>query len=755
MLRTRGPSSIAVLENLPIIGGFFSSPRRKLLEAAQREVEKYNLLLAESEANQAAQVAGAQLATAQAGLVVAGLQRQAALLRHEFAVQNLNFLRNRILNAELWYRLSGAIRSVADTYLRYAIEMSFLAEQAYEFEADKRINVIRFDYDVSELGDMLAGDFLLRDLDTLEQDLIVGQRLRLQQVRYVLSLAREFPEALQELREKGQVIFGLRLEQLERRFPGLYNFRISLVEALPLAIMDPTRFNLELTHLGTGQIRLKAQPDTPPGTESTSPLNTSDLDDWLDGVETEWPVKIRVTGRETAIYSGLTRQDLAGLPSFFASNQRGAFEGLAAAGSWKVDFSMKENRIIPDTLADLLITFTLSGYYDSTLRDAVDHAPRRATATTRWLSGHQDFPDGFYQFNRTGRMDWPVTPDFLALAGSVDELRNVAILCSSLQKRPELGRIMCSYPIEFAVDAAGNIEMLRELPLISFSTNELTLAATLNTPVGSSVTFDFGDGTSLVGSTALPHTYAKPGRYDVLVRIAANGRLTEYRATVLVSRQHTIQPPCVAVPILQTTLTGGKITLKPSIQPPLGESLFLIWRIDNQEPDTGSDPVTFTLDPGRYVFRFLAIRPLTARFYSQQRYTPTTTLPLKGLHLATNRTFDATTGAETTTGLNDFGQHVFGGRTFSPTDRWTFELPLDDNPCAVSVSSTDVKQHDLSELSDAVLHSSTRCGMYNRTGEHFKDRGGHFKIPARATLFAQICGQPLFSTQVVTAKPPR
>ncbi len=127
-----------------------------------------------AEAAQAAVVAQSQLAVAQAGLVVAGLQRQAALLRHEFAVQNLNFLRNRTLNAELWYRLSGAIRSVADTYLRYAIEMAFLAEQAYEFEADKRINVIRFDYDVSDLGDMLAGDFLLRDLDTLEQDLIVG-----------------------------------------------------------------------------------------------------------------------------------------------------------------------------------------------------------------------------------------------------------------------------------------------------------------------------------------------------------------------------------------------------------------------------------------------------------------------------------------------------------------------------------------------------------------------------------------------------
>jgi len=675
-------------------GGAISNRKQALLADAQRGVEKKNLEMAVAEADQAAVVAQRQLAVTQAGLQVAGMQRAAAVLRHEFAVQNLRFLRNRTLNAELWYRLSAAIRAVADTYLRYGIEMAFLAEQAYEFEADKRINVIRFDYDVSDLGNMLAGDFLLRDLDTLEQDLIVGQKIRQQQVRYVLSLAREFPEALQELRENGAMTFSLRLEQLERRFPGLFNLRITSVEVLPVALMDVTRFSLELTHLGSGQVRLKTQPATAEGPTGS---------DWLEGVESDWSVKVRVTGPETAVYSGLTRQELAGLPSFFASNQRGAFEGLAGASAWRVDLSMKENRIVPDTLADLLITFTLSGYYDATLRDAVDHAPRKALANTTWFSAHQQFPDAFYQFNRVGRMDWQITADFLSLQGALGELQNVAVLCSPSQKRPELGRLLCSYPIEFEVDATGNVRMLRELPLLSFATNGLALSATLNTPSGSSVTFDFGDSTGLADSTTLPHIYTKPGRYDVLIRIAANGRLTEYHAAVVVSRQHAVPPPCVVAPLLQTTLAGGKITLQPSLQPPPGESLTVIWQIDDQEPDAGSDPVTFTLDPGRYVLRFSAIRPLTARFYSQQRYAPNVHLQLNGLHLATNRTFDVTTGTETTTNLNAFGQHVFGSGVLSPTDRWTFELPLDDNPAVVSVSSTDVKQPDLSELADTFL----------------------------------------------------
>src|SRR4029077_4020569 len=105
----------------------------------QRDLELKNLKLSVGEAQQAEKVALAQLAVANAGLVVAGLQRQAALLRHEFAIQNLQYLRNRTLNAEQWFRLANAIRGVADTYLHYAIELAFLTEQAYEFEADKRI----------------------------------------------------------------------------------------------------------------------------------------------------------------------------------------------------------------------------------------------------------------------------------------------------------------------------------------------------------------------------------------------------------------------------------------------------------------------------------------------------------------------------------------------------------------------------------------------------------------------------------------
>ena len=161
--------------------------------------------------------------------------------------------------------------------------------------------------------------------------------------------------------------------------------------------MDSSRFSVELTHVGVGMVRLKAQP-------GTSPLNSTDLapdGDWLSNVGTDWPVKVHSSGPETAVFSGLSKQEAASLSSITA-NERGAFEGLPGASAWKIDMSMKENRVVPNSLADVLITFTLSGYYDGTLRDVVEHTPRKPLATTTWISGHESFPDAYYQFNRTG-----------------------------------------------------------------------------------------------------------------------------------------------------------------------------------------------------------------------------------------------------------------------------------------------------------------------------------------------------------------
>jgi Tc toxin complex TcA C-terminal TcB-binding domain/PKD domain len=683
---------------------------------AQREFEKTNLRLAHVEAFKAAAVARAQFEVAKQGLVVAGLQRQTALLRHEFAIQNLQYLRNRTLNAEQWFRLANAIRGVADTYLRYAVELAFLSEQAYEFEADKRINVIRFDYDQSEVGAYLAADFLLSDLDTIEQDFIVNQRQRQQQVRYVLSLAREFPAALEELRENGKVNFLLRLEQIEKRFPGLYNARIGMVDVLPVALMDSTRFSLDLTHTGSGQLRIKGQPDVRIGEQSDSVLNVNDLPladyDWTKTPKELWPVKILVNEPETAVFSGLSRQDAASAFPVASSGQRNAFEGRALAGGWQIDMSARENQVVPGSLADLLITFTVSGYHDSGLRDAIDGAKPQTTAVTSFLSARQTFPDAFYDFSRTGRMLWKVPREMVASNGDLGRLRNIGMSLRPGVPDVHFSRLMTRLRMIFRVNESGGIAsgvtVFTQLPETSVNQSApLTLAVKARLDGATELAWDFGDGTPILRAAEGAHLYAKPGRYVLKLRCVRNDSLSEFRMSVLVSRNQKLGDPLIIWPRVSfdTPTKTIKITTGGAVQ----QAGRMLWRVGDLTAE--GNTATFSLKPGHYTLDFAAVRKLNFLAYSAQRYIKESDpLQLQGFSAATNRTFDEngkeTNGTGTPIPLparNGLAKRLFSNGEISPEDDWTFELISEEILGLPAGTNIGAEELNLGEIQDVVL----------------------------------------------------
>ena len=664
-----GPIGSAVGAGL----GFTEGIEKAQISQLQRDLESENIYNSMIEANLAANVAQKKLAVDQAGLLVAGLQRQAAILRHEFAIQNLNYMRNQTLNADQWFRIANSMRSVSDTYLHYAIEIAFLAQQGYNFESDKRLDVIRFDYDLSDVGAMLAADFLLRDLDTLEQDLVVSQQTRLQEVRYVLSMAREFPETLRTLADVGEVMFSMRLEQLERHFPGLVNLRISSVDVQPVALMDPTRVSLELTHLGSGMIRLKSQP-------GNSPLDTTDIPadgDWISNTGSDWPIKIHVSGPETALFSGVSRQEAASL-SLTTANERAAFEGLPGASSWSLDMSMKENQVVPGTLADVIITFSLAGYHDSQLKELVTNAASsgRFLATTSFVSARQSLPDAFYSLAHNGNLNWDVSEDMLVLAGTPGALHNLAVVLPLIQDGPEIGRCYCRYPIRVQV-SPGAVSLLTILPQLTLTQNGLTVNCAFNGPADIQATWDFGDNSAIVEGATAQHSYSRPGRYTLLTRLSKNGTLVEYRSAIVISTNNAVVTPLIVAPVLSAGSVSADGTVPLTISLPTGVTdVSLECSVDRTRGFADSGTAVLNLKPGSYELDFLATRKLSARFYGKQRYLPTDTVDLYRDHTATNRTFDLATGAETTTSPNAFSTQLFGNGSvvLSPVDRWTLRI---------------------------------------------------------------------------------
>jgi hypothetical protein len=698
------------------LGSLNAQERQEKIQHAQREYERKSLLLAVEEAGKAVDVATQQLAVAAAAVTVASLQHQAALLRHEFAVETAAYLANRVLNSEQWFRLANSIRSVADTYLRYAVEIAFLAEQAYEFEADKQLNVIRFDYDLSELGDFLAGDFLLRDLDTLEQDLVVTQREREQYVRYVLSMAREFPEALQELRDTGRATFSMVLEQIERRFPRLILARLGAVDVVPLALLDQSRFSLRLTHQGFSRMRRRPAP----GADPAEP----------------WPADPRLHAPETAIYSGLSRQDAASIFPVTTSGQRNAFEGRGAAGAWEIDMSMEENQVVPGSLADVLITFNIAGFFDANVRtEPVTPGPDVATS---YISGREVFPDNFFDFSRTGKMVWPLTADLLTLTATPGKVRNVGALVVPARSRKQYRRYASTGLVEFTVSDDGTpiIDPDTVPPSFRFQYPDpqkpLRIGAELTAPTNVTATWDPGDGTAILEGTTFEHEYARPGVYEVTLRVVRGERLHEYLCEIGVAREVLLELPLVAVPELtkEPQSPSDKRTLRaraifPSVAGPQSRTA-TTWHVveaprARRAPEEGgaSDPNDAVFDlplavvegNRRLHLAYRAVRSQDVLFYSRQRYRrePSQALRMAALNVATNRRYD---GAGTQPPLNAAAKHFFGDpptAVFSPVDAWSFEFPRPENgqqapgPFSAPESKPGNSIFDGAEIEDLVL----------------------------------------------------
>lgn len=687
------------------------------MQNQQRELEKQNLILAEREAVGSARVTQAQEVAAAASVDVSALQRVVALMRHEFAIQTVEFMKNRTLTSELWYRLTNEIKGVADTYLKYGVELAFLAEQALEFETNRRVDLIRFDYDMQESGDFLAGDFLLRDLNSLEQELITGEVQRRRLVRYTVSLSRDFPDALQQLRENGWCVLHLTLLPLEQRFPGLFNLRVSSVDIHPIALMDPTRFAVNLTNLGSSTIRVRSDKTAP-----DDPFNISDVPSWTAASDAEldqdWPVKVRAASPQTEIYTGVTRQDETAGDSFFSNNQLTAFEGVGAASAWRLDMSMRENRVDPTTLADIVLVFHFSGYFSEELKNRVlDCVPRRSTQTLL-LSGRQYFPDGYYQFQNSGAMTWSVNERFIPTGFQAGRLRNIGLTLLPSGNRPQFGRLISSQRVRIKYDTrTGGVTVLTLLPKFNFEAARLTLhaAVVFNQPV-TQVLWHFGDNSGWQpsdtdGAThprySQEHCYAKAGAYVVALRAVVSGQLYEYTARVSVSQDEDLSSPLTPALTLTSKPMPGispdQFQLEINLGLPAGVQASLYVK-SGAVHARGTSSCSLTLPKDiEYELQCIAIRTLAVQFSATQCYDPVAPdLTLLGLRTSTNRKFDEQGKLNPGT-LNDFCSRVFGNGEHSPIDNWQMTITAANNPFLKLVDSTGREGVDLSEIEDAVL----------------------------------------------------
>jgi hypothetical protein len=347
----------------------------------------------------------------------------------------------------------------------------------------------------------------------------------------------------------------------------------------------------------------------------------------------------------------------------------------------------------------------MTGTYDVEFKQVVvtSASAPRPFAATRMISARRELPDSYYGLAHEARAEFRISERMLALTGTPNALRNLAVILPLVGDGPELGRCYCQYPVSIVV-SSGAVVVETALPQLTMTPNGLVLACAYAGAAATDVTWDFGDDSAVASGPSVQHTYARPGRYEVMARLVRNGELFEYRSSHVLSKAHPMSGPLVVVPTFSAGTISAQGMVPLTISPPAAlAGISIDCGIGMTRKWAPSGPVQFDLAPGAYVVTFLAIRDFSGRLYAKQRYLPDEKLTFVHGGLATNRTFDALTGAETTSAQNPFSVHVFGGRTISPVDRWTLELPVADNPFLASVSSADVAEIDASELADAVL----------------------------------------------------
>lgn len=341
-----------------------------------RKLELKNMDGHIKELEAAVKVAQAQQAIAQSQVAAAIMQAQIATLRRQQAEQQLDLFDSREFTPDLWNRLANELKAISQSYLQQAIVIAGLMEQAYEFEIGEPVSVIKPSYTRNDLSGLLAGDFLLRDIDSFTfLRIIAGQKK--QPMKMVLSLADRYPvQYLRSFQKTGRMEFRTDLSDFDLNYPGSYQQRIKRVEVVVEGLVGHGGIHGRLINTGLCLTRVR------------------------DG-----GIKTRMLKPETMLLSNYR----IGADSlvFGADGQTTAiFENSPVATSWILELRPTVNDVIYDYITDIKLVMYYESFYDPDLASVVleELAERQPLTGRRSVALRYELFDEFFAFQDSGEV---------------------------------------------------------------------------------------------------------------------------------------------------------------------------------------------------------------------------------------------------------------------------------------------------------------------------------------------------------------
>jgi hypothetical protein len=339
-----------------------------------RDYELHNMDRRVSELAAALDVAHKQQITAGLQVQAAQMQQQIATLRRQQAEQQLALFDSEEFTPDLWNRLANEIRLIAQSYVDQAIVIARLMEESFEFEIGEQVGVIKPSYTRNDLSGLLAGDFLLRDIDSFSFLRIVHAQKK-QPMKEVISLADRYPvQFLREFQRTGRMSFRTELDDFDRNYPGSYQQRIKRVEVVVEGLIGRDGIHGTLTNTGLCLTRLR----------------NGDTQQRLLKPETLLLSRYRV-GPDSVVFTP-DREELA------------IFENSPVSTSWELELRPSVNDLVYNFITDVKLVLYYESFFDEDLETPVleELAETQALTGRRSVALRYELFDEFFVFQETG-----------------------------------------------------------------------------------------------------------------------------------------------------------------------------------------------------------------------------------------------------------------------------------------------------------------------------------------------------------------
>lgn len=437
---------------------------KKVTEWANKELTCDNIDSAISDTNYALSVVGSAITDKR--------QELGALLRERDYLESkvtevqgylTDFMNNqasRYLNLELLTKMAEVMEEIYTYYIDASTRVALDTQQAYNFETDRRLHIVRSDYKNvrDDLKGRLGAEILLRDIDSFTIDRIENAGEKEVSIRRGISFFSEYPQELMALRLTGRTIFTTQIEDFDRFAPGTYQQRIKRVDIVIKANGETLRFSGFLKNFGSSKVRFL-------DTENRFAVNNRTIFDEPHEAVRKLCYKRMLRANEMESMNILHNESVEAIITPETSVERlNFFENSGVEASWELSLSPRIDMNFSD-ITDVKLIVYYTALFDPKLKKVLEEVSFKDRVAATAFSIKDLLKDRFETSLANGQLSFGLKPQMFTNAHLPKVITNVGFAFENPSEDETLDRTV-----------SGRVKFGNLAP-VAFTTNNMGVFA--------------------------------------------------------------------------------------------------------------------------------------------------------------------------------------------------------------------------------------------------------------------------------------